>query len=59
MMLEKVAEKYGMVADYYDISGKIYHLSQAIYDEQTNTTIVPVSKCGELIGITRMEGKWQ
>lgn len=59
MMLEEIAARYGMGADYYDnIGGRIYHLVDARYDAGTDTTIVPVSEGGQLIGTTRMEGNW-
>ena len=59
MRLETIADTYGMSADYYDnISGRIYHLSMASYDECNNQTVVPVSEGGRLIGTTRMEGNY-
>ena len=58
MMLEDVAKKYGMY-DYYDnMSGRIFHLGSAYYDECNNQTVVPVSECGKVIGTTRMEGNY-
>lgn len=58
MRLEDIADMYGM-NDYYDnISGRIFHLSQAHYDECNNQTVVPVSEGGKVIGTTRMEGNY-
>ena len=57
MRLEKVAETYGMSADYYEqMTGRTYQLSKAI-DNGDGTLSVPVIEGGQLIGYCKMEKK--
>jgi hypothetical protein len=59
MTVEQIIEMYGKNTDYYDqVSGRIYHISQMEYHLFDNSTYVPVSEFGEMIGIVKLKGNW-
>lgn len=58
MKLEQIIEMYGS-NDYMDMStGKIYHLSKMEYHLFDNTTRVPVSEDGVIIGEVKLKGNY-
>ena len=59
MKLEEIIKTYGK-NDYMDMNcpGRIYHLSKMEYHLFDNTTHVPVSEDGNVIGIVKLKGDW-
>lgn len=59
MDIKDIIKTYGK-NDYYDMNtGKIYHLSQMSYHLFDNTTRIPVSEEGQIIGEVRLEGNYE
>lgn len=59
MQLEQIIEMYGKNSDYYDqVSGRIFHISQMEYHLFDNTTRVPVSENGVIIGEVKLKGNY-
>lgn len=58
MTVEQIIQTYGK-NDYYDMNnGRTYHISQMEYHLFDNSTYVPVSESGEMIGIVKLKGDW-
>lgn len=58
MNLEQIIETYGK-NDYMDMNtGRIYHLSKMEYHLFDNTTRVPVSENGVIIGEVKLKGNY-
>lgn len=58
MKLEEIIKTYGK-NDYYDMNtGRTYHISEMQYHLFDNTTHVPVSENGNVIGIVKLKGDW-
>lgn len=58
MKLEEIIEMYGK-NDYMDMNtGKVYHLSKMEYHLYDNTTRVPVSENGYMIGEVKLKGNF-
>lgn len=59
MNLEQIIEMYGK-NDYMDMNypGRIYHLSKMEYHLFDNTTRVPVSEDGVIIGEVKLKGNY-
>lgn len=58
MTVEQIIKTYGK-NDYYDMNtGRTYHISQMEYHLFDNSTHIPVSESGEIIGIVKLKGDW-
>lgn len=59
MDIKDIVKMYGKV-DYYEMqTGRIYHLSQMSYHLFDNTTRIPVSENGRIIGEIKLEGNYE
>ena len=59
MDIKDIIKTYGK-NDYYEMNtGKIYHLSKMSYHLFNNTTWIPVSENGELVGEIKLEGNYE
>ena len=59
MSFEDIIKTYGK-SDYMDINnpGRIYHLSKMEYHLFDDTTRIPVSEDGEIIGYVKVKGDY-
>ena len=59
MLIEDIIKMYGK-NDYMDMNcpGRIYHLSQMEYHLFDDTTWIPVSEDGKIIGYVKLKGDY-
>lgn len=56
MDIKEIIKMYGKT-DYYEMmTGRIFKMSQATYDQYTDTTFIPVDQDGDYCGDIKIKG---